>query len=139
MLRIGVFVVIGAVAELAARASIGEHLDIDSQVWLRVAAFFLGGLLSLVCYRFLVIAVTSFAGAFLLLLGGMGLAARQGELDTIAFASDRPALVTLLWVLLGVIGGVVQYVLETYRLQEKRTRDPAAELIRKLLKLKSTN
>lgn len=138
VLRIGVFVVFGSLLEFAVRGSVAEHVDDQSQIWLRVTAFLIGGLLSLACYRFLVIALTSFAGAFVLLVGSMAFAVRQGELDTIALASERPRLITITWIVLGVAGGAVQYVLETYRVKDKKARDPAIEMMKKLLKSRSS-
>ena len=141
VLRIGVFVVFGAVMELAVRATIAKQMNDESQIWLRGAAFLLGGLLSLACYRFLMIALMSFAGAFLLLLGGMAFAVRHGEFDTIAWASDHSRVVTAVWVGLGLIGIVGQYVLERHHARQKRdrSRDPGVDLLRKLLKLKSSS
>ena len=141
VLRIGVFVVFGALLELATRATIANHLDDESQIWLRGAAFLVGGLLSLACYRFLVIALMSFGGAFLLLLGGMAFAVRHGEFDTIALASDHSRVVTAVWVGLGLLGIVGQYVLERNHARHKRdrSRDPAVDLLRKLLKSKSAS
>lgn len=141
VLRIGVFVVFGALVELAVRATIAKHLDEESQVWLRGAAFLAGGLLSLACYRFLVIALMSFAGAFLLLLGGMAFAVRHGEFDTIALASDHAGIITGVWVGLSLLGIAGQYVLERHHARHKRDRahDPGVALIRKLLKSKSSS
>jgi hypothetical protein len=136
--RIGVFVVIGASLELAIRATIAQHMDAPAQACLRVSAFFIGGLLSLVCYRFLIIAFTSLLGAYLLLLGGMAVAVKHGEVDTIAMASDRPVLVCATWIGIGLVGVAGQYVLEKFRVREKRrTGDAATELLRRLLKSKS--
>src|SRR5439155_5655457 len=81
LLRIGVFVVFGALVDLATQATIANHLDAEARGWVRVTAFLIGGLLSLACYRFLVIALTSFAGAFLVILGGVAFAAQHGEVD----------------------------------------------------------
>lgn len=138
-MRIGVFVVFGALLELAVRSTIANHVDEQSQAWLRVSAFLIGGLLSLLCYRFLVIAFTSLLGAYLLLLGGMAFALRQGEFDTVGMASDRPVLVSAIWIGLGLAGILGQYVLEKVRIREKRrTGDAATELLRKVLKSKSS-
>jgi hypothetical protein len=141
VLRIGVFVVFGAVMELAVRATIAKQMNDDAQVWLRGAAFLVGGLLSLACYRFLMIALMSFAGAFLLLLGGMAFAVRHGEFDTIAWADEHATVVTVVWVGLGLLGIVGQYVLERHHARQKRerSREPGVDLLRKLLKLKSSS
>jgi hypothetical protein len=139
-MRIGVFVVFGAVLELAVRTTIAAHVDEQAQAWLRVSAFFIGGLSSLLCYRFLVIAFTSLLGAYLLLVGGMAFALRQGEFDSAEIASGRPILVSSIWVGLGLAGIAGQYVLEKIHVREKRrTGDAATELLRKLLKSKSAN
>ena len=139
-LRIGVFVVFGALLELVVRSTIAKHMDEPSQVWLRVASFLVGGIISLACFRLLVISFTSFLGAYLLLLGGMAFAVRHGEYDTIALAADRPVLVAAMWVGLGLLGIGAQYVLDKHHFREKRrSNDPAAELIRKLLKKRSTS
>jgi hypothetical protein len=139
-MRIGVFVVFGALLELAVRATITAHVDEQSQAWLRVSAFFIGGLSSLLCYRFLVIAFTSLLGAYLLLIGGMAFAHRQGEFDTVGLASGRPILVTAIWLGLGLVGIAGQYALERVRIREKkRTGDATTELLRKLLKSKSAH
>jgi hypothetical protein len=141
MLRIGVFVVFGAVMELAVRATIAKQMNDDAQVWLRGAAFFAGGLLSLACYRFLMIALMSFAGAFLLMLGGMAFAVRHGEFDTIAWADEHSRIVTAVWVGLGILGIVGQYILERQHARHKKERshDPALDLLRKVLKSKSSS
>jgi hypothetical protein len=139
-IRIGVFVVIGASLELAVRVTICQHMDAPAQACLRVSAFFIGGLLSLVCYRFLIIAFTSLLGAYLLLLGGMAVAVKHGELDTIAMAADRPVLVVAIWMCIGLAGVAGQYVLENVRVRDKkRAGDAATELLRKLLKSKSAS
>ncbi len=139
ILRIGVFVVCGAAVDLAATAIIADHLDDTARVWLHFVAFLVGGLLSLVWYRFLVIVLTSFAGAFLLLIGGLAFAARQGDMDTIILVEERPSLVSVAFLLLGVLGAAGQYSLDHRRAREKRSRDPTSDLLRKLLKPKTAN
>ena len=137
VLRVGVFIVAGAVVDLVVCATIARHLDDESQVWVRAAAFLLGGLASLVFYRFLVILITSFVGAFLLVLGGLAFAARQGEFDTILFAEEWPWVVSAAFIGLGLLGTGAQYLVERHRAREKRSRDPTTELIRKIIKTKS--
>jgi hypothetical protein len=138
--RIGVFVVFGALFELAVRATVAAHVDDASEAWLRVSAFFIGGLLSLVCYRFVVIAFTSLLGAYLLMLGGMAYAQRSGEFDTVAMASDRSLWVSAVWIGFGLVGITGQYMLEKFRIREKkRSNEAATDLLRKLLKPKSTS
>ena len=141
LLRIGVFVVFGALVDLATQATIANHLDAEARGWMRVTAFLIGGLLSLACYRFLVIALTSFAGAFLVILGGVAFAAQHGEVDTVSRVTDNPAIVSALFVVLGLLGTLGQYLLERHRAKEKkdRSREPTTELIRRLLKSKSTH
>lgn len=139
-MRIGVFVIFGALLELAVRATIASHMDEQSQAWLRVSSFFVGGLLSLVCYRFLVIAFTSLLGAYLLLVGGMAFTLRHEEFDTAALAAERPVLVAAIWIGLGIAGICGQYLLEKVRVKEKRRAgDAATELLKKLLKSKSAS
>jgi hypothetical protein len=138
--RIGAFVVFGALLELAANATVAQQMVEPSRVWLRVSAFFIGGLLTLVCFRFLVIALTSMAGAYMLVLGGMAVALKHGELDTVAMASDRPGVVTAVWIGIGLLGVAGQYVLEKVRIRDKRrSGDAATELLRKLMKSKSAS
>ena len=139
LMRIGVFVVFGGLLDFAAQATIINHLDEEARGWMRVTAFLVGGLMSLACYRFLVIALTSFAGAFLLTLGGLAFAAQQGDADTVSLAADRPALVTSVFVVLGALGTAGQYLLERHRAKDKkdRSREPMNEFVRKLLKVKA--
>ncbi len=115
LLRIGTFVTVGALVAIGLGRLFDGRLEVDSLRWVQVTAFLSGGLLSLVCYRFLVIALTSFVGAFLLLLGGLAFAHRQGEADTIALARDRPAIMAAAFVTLGVLGTVGQYLAERRR------------------------
>jgi hypothetical protein len=138
MLRIGVFLVFGALADYAVSAAVIEHVDEPTRGWARVVAFLAAGLLSLTFYRLLIMVTTSFAGAFLFLLGGLAFAARHGEADTLALASDRQPLIAAALIVLGLLGTAGQYVLERQRAQQRRdrSRDPAGELLRQILKAK---
>ena len=119
LLRIGVFVVMGALAEYAvSRAVAGRSEGGPGGTWINVAAFFMGGLISLVCYRFLIVLVTSFTGAALLLIGGLGFAARHGDADTIAWATDRPGLLSAALICMGFMGAAGQYLIEWRRAAE---------------------
>jgi hypothetical protein len=115
LLRIGVFIAVGGLASLVAGETVGSHTDEATRGWIRVVAFLAGGLMSLVCYRMLVILCTSFTGAFLLLVGGLAFAARQGNPDAMAVAADRPALLSAALVLLGLVGVAAQYWVERSR------------------------
>jgi len=137
LLRIGVFLLCGFVANLAASASIVNHLDETARAWVLGIAFLAGGLLSLVFYRLFVVALTSFIGSFLLLLGGLAFAARQGDADTVELVDARSTLVTAAFIVLGILGIAAQYLLERHRSKERRSRDPTADLIRKLIKTRS--
>ncbi len=141
ILRIGVFVVFGALLDLAVNASIASQMEERSRGWVRVVAFLIGGLASLVCYRLLIIVVTSFSGALLLVLGAMGFAARQGEIDSVRLADERSGLITATVVVLAIVGTAGQYLLEMHRSREKRERgrDPAGDFLRKVLKSKPTS
>jgi hypothetical protein len=132
LLRIGTFVAVGALVAVGFGRLFDGRLEADSFRWVQVTAFLGGGLLSLVCYRFLVIALTSFVGAFLLLLGGLAFAHRQGEADTIALAGDRPAIIATAFIALGVLGTVGQYLAERRRgaASSEPKRDPAKSPIR---------
>jgi hypothetical protein len=112
-----------------------------STPWIRIAAFLLGGLISLICYRFLVIVITSFIGAFLLTLGGLAFAAQHGEADTVSLASKNPAMVTATLIILAAVGTVGQYLVERHRAAHRkdRVREPTLELIRRILKVKPSS
>ncbi len=140
LLRIGTFVTVGALVALGLSRLGDGYLEKDSLRWVQVTAFLGGGLLSLVCYRFLVIALTSFVGAFLLLLGGLAFAHRQGEADAIALAAERPAIIAASFVALGVLGTAGQYFAERRRgaTAAEPKRDPAKALPRDASKAKGS-
>src|SRR5262249_12921219 len=139
LLRIGVFAVFGALTDWVVSCVLISHVDEPGRVWVRVAAFLAGGLFSLVCYRLLIIVITSFTGAFLLLLGGLAFAAQHGEADTVAWAGEQPAIVWTAFILLGLVGTVGQYGVERFRRRQRseRSREPINELIRRILKVKT--
>ena len=109
VLRVGVFMAFGAIAGLGASGLVTSHFDEQVRNWVRAAAFFTGGLASLVCYRFLIVVITSFVGAFMLLLGGLAFAQQRGDADTVALAADRPGVVSAVLIVLGLLGSVGQY------------------------------
>jgi hypothetical protein len=115
LIRVGVFMAFGVAAGLGASVLVTSHFDEHMRAWLRAASFFVGGLFSLICYRFLIILITSFVGAFLLLLGGLGFAAQRCDADTVALATQRPTVVSAAWVALGLIGAAGQYWTERAR------------------------
>lgn len=141
ILRIGVFVVFGAIADLTVGAWLAHRGDDGERVWIHAACLLGGGLASLICYRLLVIVTTSFAGAFIMVLGGLAFASQHGDIDGVAVASDRPTLLTAALITLGVVGMVGQYALERNRKHERlaNAREPAADLLRRLLKARPSS
>ena len=115
LLRLGVFVAFGLVADWTAAELLSQQPERGGLLWLRAAAFFGGGLISLVCYRFLVILLTSFLGAYLILLGGLGFAAHHGEADTVALVESQPTPLMVALILLGILGFIGQYWAERRR------------------------
>lgn len=115
LLRVGVFIAFGALGVWAAVQALEYRPEWQQFGWVRAAAFLGGGLISLACYRFLVILLTSFVGAYLVLLGGMGFAAHHGEADTVALAEKQPMVVSGALIALGVFGTIGQYWAERLR------------------------
>jgi hypothetical protein len=77
-----------------------------------LVCFLVGGLLGLLLFRVWTMALTSFAGALLVVYCSLGLADRLGKLDAVAIAEGRPGLLNWVCGGLTLAGLLMQFLLE---------------------------
>lgn len=88
-----------------------------------LVCFLLGGLGGLLLFRFWTMALTSFAGALLLVYSGLCLADRLGKVDSIALSGQQTALLNGVTAGLALVGVLIQFFLERRRGRKKPKAD----------------
>lgn len=88
-----------------------------------LVTFLAGGLVGVLLFRVWMMALTSLGGTLVMAYSGLCLIDRLGKLDAIALAEKSPALLN--WICAGValLGLVVQYLLERWRVRNERWRE----------------
>ena len=81
-----------------------------------LVCFLAGGLIGLLMFRMWTMALTSFAGAMLLGYSSLSLADRLGKLNAVAMAEEQAAALNWICGGLTVLGLLVQFLLERYRI-----------------------
>jgi len=117
-LRLSVFVLSGGAAALAVPLLSDWLPDWPYWQWVSLVAFFAVGALSLLCYRIVVMALTSFVGAYVVILCGLAYAAQhfaKGEAAKFAEQHTWWAGPTLLG--LTLLGLLIQYAAERRRIR----------------------
>jgi len=84
--------------------------------------FLIGGLIGLFLFRVWTMALTSSAGAFLMVYSGLCLAHALGNVDAVAWAENQTMLFNCLCGGLALVGIVVQLVLDRQRQRQQRRR-----------------
>ncbi len=115
LVRLVVFAIVG-VASLAVAQAVTPG-------WNEPVIFFLaGGLIGVVFFRVWIMALTSLAGAILIIFCGLCLAGNLGRVDVVTIAKEQGRL--LVWGGLGLtlLGVFTQFVLERRRAKKKQQR-----------------
>ncbi|MBY0525854.1 MAG: hypothetical protein K2R98_20850 [Gemmataceae bacterium] len=90
--------------------------------------FLAGGLLGLFMFRAWTMVMTSLAGSLFIAYSLLGLLDRLGKLDALAWGEQRAILLNWSCAGLALLGWLVQFVLERWRLNRQRVLDDQAEL-----------
>jgi hypothetical protein len=77
-------------------------------------SFFAGGLTGVLLFRFWMMTLTSLAGALVMSYAGLCLADRLGKVDAVSLAEKSSALLNWVCVGFGLLGLVVQYLVERW-------------------------
>jgi hypothetical protein len=90
------------------------------------ACFLVGGLVSVLLYKFWVVVLSSLVGTLLLSYSGLCLLARFGKINTVAWAEKNGPLLDWCLATLAVLGLMAQFLLERRR-QRKKNAPPAPQ------------
>jgi hypothetical protein len=82
--------------------------------------FLAGGLVGLLLFRLWTMILTSFGGSLLMVFSGLCLGDRLGKLDAVGWTDNQGALLTWMCVGLGLLGVIMQFLLERGRIQRER-------------------
>lgn len=88
-----------------------------------LVTFLAGGLVGVLLFRVWMMALTSLGGTLLMGYSGLCLVDRLGKLDAIALAEKSPSLLNWGCVGVALLGLVVQYLLERWRVRNERWRE----------------
>ena len=111
LLRIGAFVACGLVADSIAVHAAPEYFDPALCGPVRVFAFLVGGMLSVLFYRLVVILITASLGAFIMVTAVVSLTHQTSDYDALTGGDDLQMLVAGALAVLILIGTGVQYLL----------------------------
>lgn len=87
-----------------------------------------GGLVGLLLFRAWTMALTSLAGTLLMGYSLLGLIDHFGRMDAVTWAERRPVLLNSLCVAVALVGWVVQFALERWRLAHEKYRQEHEQL-----------
>jgi MFS family permease len=88
-----------------------------------LVTFLAGGLVGVLLFRVWMMTLTSMGGTLLMAYSSLCLVDRLGKLDPIALAERSPAMLNWICVGMALLGLVVQFLLERWRVRNQRWRE----------------